>query len=44
LDCSKINRMVFDASRGLLLVSGAKPDTFATLDPKTLILGARGTL
>lgn len=39
LDCSKINRMTFDASRGLLLVAGAKPDTFATLDPKTLTLG-----
>lgn len=39
LDCSKINRMLFDAARGLLLVSGAKPDTFATLDPKSLTLG-----
>lgn len=38
LDCSKINRMTFDASRGLLLVSGAKPDTFATLKPRTLAL------
>ena len=39
LDCSKINRMTLDASRGLLLVSGAKPDTFATLDPKSLTMG-----
>lgn len=39
LDCSKINRMAYDASRGLLLASGAKPDTFATFDPKSLTLG-----
>ncbi len=39
LDCSKINRMAYDASRGLLLASGAKPDTFATFDPKSITLG-----
>ena len=32
LDCSKINRLAYDPARRVLLVSGARPDTFGALD------------
>lgn len=31
LDCSKINRLAYDPARKVLLVSGARPDTFAAI-------------
>ena len=33
LRCSKINRLVVDGRRGVLLAAGAKPDTFAAIHP-----------
>jgi hypothetical protein len=38
LDCSKINRMVWSEQKQAVLISGAKPDTFVTLDAQSLKL------